>query len=246
MAGGIGFRPLAKMIILPAKGVGIPFVAMYNPSTVSFQRGQAMVKKDTTQVIKGEDVVTETKALDQTSLTVELFFDGTGASPPMGISTIGGAAGKAAGAVMSAVGVEALITLFFNSTLDVTKKEHTTKDIKVIWGAGLFLRCKLQSANVTYTLINRLGLPLRATISATFTSAGDSSLLSAILSKFQSPDVTKTYLVKSGDTIYNIAKEEYDDESFYLQIAQANDLKNYRKLVPGQTLILPPIKQDEI
>lgn len=241
---GLGFKPLAKLIILPAKGAGIPFVAMYNPTTMSFQRGQDNVEKHTTQTING--VVVETKTINAPTFSVELFLDGTGASPPMGIPAIGGAAGTAAGVIISAIGVDALINLFFKSTLKVEGATHTTKDVKLIWGAGLFFRCKLQNATVNYTLINRLGLPLRATISASFVASDDATIIGGLFDKLFSPDLTKTHIVKAGDTIYNIAKEEYDDESFYLQIAEANDLKNYRKLTPGQTLILPPIKQDEV
>lgn len=239
----IGFRPLAKLMILPAKGVGVPFVAMYNPTSLSFQRGQSNVPKFTTQTING--VTVETKTVNAPNLRVELFLDGTGASPPMGIPTIGGAIGKAAGVAVSAIGVDALISLFFKSTLKVEGKTHTTKDVKLIWGAGLFFRCKLEDATVNYTLINRLGLPLRATISASFIASDDATLVTGLIDKLFSPDLTKTYTVKAGDTLYNIAKEEYEDESFYLQIAQVNSLKNYRNLTPGQTLILPPFKKDE-
>jgi nucleoid-associated protein YgaU len=87
-------------------------------------------------------------------------------------------------------------------------------------------------------LFNQLGQPLRAKVSATFLEVPKPPAK-------QSPDLTKIHLVTAGDTIYNIAKAEYDDESFYLQIAQANDLKNYRKLVPGQKLVLPPIAKTE-
>jgi nucleoid-associated protein YgaU len=245
---GLGFRPLAKLMILPTGGeVGVPFVAMYNPTTLSFQRGQELTPKFTTVKVEGKDVVVESKNDNPETLNIELFFDGTSASPPMGIPGLGnlGPVGAAAAVAISAVGVDALITLFFKS-LGISRKDHTSKVVKLVWGAGLLFRCKLQSATVNYTLINRLGLPLRATVSASFVASGDEKLLASLISRLQSPDVTKTHIVKAGDTLYNIAKEEYDSESFYLEIAKANDLKNYRKLKPGQILILPPIKQNEV
>ncbi|HEU4718961.1 MAG TPA: LysM domain-containing protein, partial [Bacteroidia bacterium] len=83
--------------------------------------------------------------------------------------------------------------------------------------------------------------PLRATLSASFIQVPFAGNDRASLS-WQSPDITKLHLVTAGDTIYNIARNEYGSESYYLQIAEANDLKNYRRLVPGTQLILPPVK----
>jgi LysM repeat protein len=244
----LGFKPLAKIMIVPVPaGSAPPFIAMYNPPTLSITRSQTNTSKSTTQT--GEPLI-ETLFVDPATLTIDFFLDGTGASPPMGIPTLGNlgdggaAVGKALGVAVSAVGVELLIKLFFKTTLEVDNSKHNTRVVKLIWGAGLLFRCKLQSYTITYSLINRLGLPLRATISATFIEDKDPNELS--INNLQSPDLTKLHTVKAGDTIYNIAKKEYDSESFYLQIAEANDLKNYRKLTPGQKLILPPIKQDEV
>jgi hypothetical protein len=123
----------------------------------------------------------------------------------------------------------------------VNPQTHQSNYLKLIWGAGFRFNCKLATASVKYTLFNQLGQPLRATIKATFTEiAGNKEK-----SRLQSPDLTKVHLVKAGDTIYNLAEKEYGSESYYLQIAQANDLINYRKLTPGQTLVLPPIAKIE-
>lgn len=250
----IGFRPLAKLIILPLKDdkvSGIPFVAMYNPTSISIQHSQDFAPKKNAGVTPtDQEAPVEVKSLANKSFSIDLFLDGTGASPPMGSPTLGNlgplgsAIGTAAGVAVSAVGVEALIDLFFKTTIEVKADTHNTNEVKLIWGAGFLMNCRLQSATVNYTLINRLGLPLRATISASFL-ATKSSGLGTLASLLFSPDLTKLHTVKAGDTIYNIAKNEYDDESYYLQIAQANDLKNYRRLKPGMQLILPPIKKDE-
>lgn len=240
----IGFRPLAKLIILPLDAetgipTGIPFVAMYNPTTFSFTKSQETTQKP----LKNTDgSANEFNYNPNQTISLQLFFDGTSASPPMGIPV---PSNEAASIAVASVGVEALITLFFQCVYDIRTKFHSPASVRLIWGAGLFARCKLQNATVNYTLINRLGLPLRATIDATFLTDVDDKVRASLIDKFTSPDVTKVHTVKAGDTIYNIAKNEYEDESYYLQIAQANDLKNYRRLKPGMQLILPPIKKDE-
>lgn len=250
----IGFRPTAKLII-KAEGIAIPYVAMYNPTTFSMSHGQNLIEKTvignsgTADNTPGKPATnSETNASGSTvartstnnpTLNLDLFFDGTGASPAMGAPSLG-AVGNA---ITSAVGVEALIDLLLATLFKINSETHDARQLTLIWGAGLLFKCKAQTATVNYTLINRLGLPLRATVNVSFVGDKDPKL--NFLSKLFSPDLTKLHTVKAGDTIYNIAKKEYDDESYYLQIAQANDLKNYRRLKPGMQLILPPIKKDE-
>ncbi|MBN2823980.1 MAG: LysM peptidoglycan-binding domain-containing protein [Campylobacterales bacterium] len=56
----------------------------------------------------------------------------------------------------------------------------------------------------------------------------------------KSSAATQTVTVKSGDTIYKIAKKVYGDSKLYKKILQANKIKNNRNLKIGQKLIIPP------
>ena len=53
---------------------------------------------------------------------------------------------------------------------------------------------------------------------------------------------SRTYTVKSGDTLSKIAKEMYGDAGKYTQIFEANQpmLKDPDKIYPGQVLRIPP------
>lgn len=235
-------KALAKLTIIPFLNkkpwiipAGVPFVAMYNPSTFSTQHSQSYVDKANTD---GVEAITEFKRTINRTISVQLLLDATGASPAGGV--VGAALSKAAKTVGS---VDVLIANFFLTTQSPNPKSHRPNFLRVIWGAGLFFECTLQSATVTYTLFDRLGRPLRATINATFRKCNTPLGISKIKNFFSSPDVTKTYTVKAGDTIYNLAQQEYGDDSFYQQIAIANNLKNYRRLTPGQVLVFPPIKK---
>lgn len=241
-----GTKALAKLTIIPFAikddkpsftPAGLPFVAMYNPSSFSKTNNQELIPKANSS---GTQVPLEFKQSTNESITVTLLLDATGASPGSGF--IGSALSKTA---QTLGGVDVLIAAFFATTKLPNPKTHQPNFLRIIWGAGLFFECQLTTATVTYNLFDKTGRPIRASISATFTEFATASFLAKIKNFFSSPDVTKTYVVKAGDTIYNLAHEEYGDESFYLQIAEANDLKNYRRLVPGQTLIFPPIKQNE-
>lgn len=270
-------RALAKLHIIPYSDsnfknrTGSKFWAIYNPTTFTMSRAEGLIPKYSAGKPLGE---IEYLFSENRSLKVDLFIDGTGASPPLGVplgsafglagNAIGGSEGAigalvaqaGAQALLSAVTVTKYINYFFEmvsgpGTVSVTEKDkteptvnptsHAPNFLKIIWGKGLRFYGQLQNATVAYNLFNQLGQPLRATITATFIEVP----APPNKSKLQSPDLTKIYQVKAGDTLYNIAKKEYDSESFYLQIAQANDLKNYRKLVPGQRLILPPIAKTE-
>ena len=52
---------------------------------------------------------------------------------------------------------------------------------------------------------------------------------------------TKTYTVKSGDTLSKIAKEHYGDANAYMKIFNANNdqLTDPDKIKPGQVLKIP-------
>lgn len=235
-------KALAKLTIIPFLNkkpyivpAGVPFVAMYNPSTFSTQHNQVLIDKTKTD---GVETTTEFKRTINQTINVQLLLDATGASPAGGV--VGLALSKAAQAVGS---IDLLVANFFLTTQSPNPKSHNPNILRVIWGAGLFFECTLQSATVTYTLFDRLGRPVRATINATFRKINTPTAIAKIKNFFSSPDVTKTYMVKAGDTIYNLAQQEYGDDSFYQQIAIANNLKNYRKLTPGQVLIFPPVKK---
>ena len=49
----------------------------------------------------------------------------------------------------------------------------------------------------------------------------------------------KTYTVKKGDTLWNIAKKELVDGTRYKEIAKLNNIANPNKIYPGQVFRLP-------
>jgi nucleoid-associated protein YgaU len=238
-------KALAKLTIIPfaadkngnIKPAGVPFIAMYNPSSLSRQNSISLVEKNTSDGVKSP---LEFKSEGNEVLDINLFLDATGASPAGGL--VGATLSKTAKALH---GVDLLVANFFATTKLPNPKTHEPNVLRLIWGAGLFFECQLESATVAYNLFDRTGRPLRATISAKFKEYATQSAISKIKNFFSSPDVTKTYIVKAGDTIYNLAETFYEDESFYLRIAEANNLKNYRRLTPGMTLILPPVQKVE-
>ncbi len=117
---------------------------------------------------------------------------------------------------------------------------HRPNYLAVLWGT-FYLNCVMTSLNVTYNLFDADGSPLRAKVTCGFLerlkpgSGGRSSRL-------ESTDLTKQQMVKEGDILPLIAKNNYNDSSYYMQLAKVNRLKNFRQIPAGTTLILPPMQ----
>ncbi len=104
----------------------------------------------------------------------------------------------------------------------------------------------LQSLNQRFTLFLADGTPVRAVLSCTFRQwRGDK--LEALLADKKSADVTKTRIVRRGDTLSNIAAEELDDPTLWRVIAEANHIDNPRNMAPliGRPLIIPALRKEQ-
>jgi Contractile injection system tube protein len=119
---------------------------------------------------------------------------------------------------------------------------HRPNYLKVNWGKLQIKRCVLKSASIAYKLFKPSGIPLRAVITANFTDNSDDKTRQAI-SQDQSPDLTHVRLVKAGDTLPALCLQVYDDPSYYLDVARANQIDNFRKLKPGDKIFFPPLEK---
>ena len=82
----------------------------------------------------------------------------------------------------------------------------------------------------------------RPVITATFTDNSDDKTRVA-LAQDHSPDLTHVRLVKAGDTLPAMCFKIYGDPRFYLEVARANGLDNFAKLVPGTRVFFPPLQK---
>jgi len=57
----------------------------------------------------------------------------------------------------------------------------------------------------------------------------------------RSPDRTRTWVVRTGDRLDQIARREYGDPRHWRVLAEANGLERTRALQPGQVLLLPSL-----
>jgi hypothetical protein len=135
----------------------------------------------------------------------------------------------------------------FYQAVGYSGTQHRTNYVRIKWGRLALMRFdpdvfdgSLKSAQIQYKMFKSDGTPLRAIITATFTEAiSDEAAESR--DNNSSPDLTHVRRVKEGDTLPALTREIYGDFRYYLEVARANQLSNFRQLTPGDTIFFPPL-----
>jgi len=117
---------------------------------------------------------------------------------------------------------------------------HEPNYLMLSWGTLVF-KCKLTSLNISYTLFQSDGTPLRAKLSAAFEGAISADDI-ATEADNQSPDLTHFIEIKEGDTLPLLCYRIYGDSNYYVEVAKYNNILNFRNIAPGTKLYLPPLK----
>jgi Contractile injection system tube protein len=213
-----------KIIATDENGIpalGIPFIAMFNPDSFTIHEDVEWNSK-TAIAKQGSDP--KYVKIKPRSFTIEFMLDGTG------VNTNG-----------VKIPVTAQVALFRAATTNVRGNIHRPPYLMVQYGTFINT-CILVSSDVTYTMFDMFGLPIRAKISASFTERVIAGL-SDVLGMLSSPDLTHRVHVKDGDLLPLLTYKTYKNQHYYLQVARFNKEKNFRKLEPGRELMFPPISK---
>ncbi|MEP7377640.1 MAG: hypothetical protein ABI675_29820 [Chitinophagaceae bacterium] len=208
-----------KIVPVTANGVPIPvpFIAMFNPETFTVSEGVCWNTKTPINGSGADAVYVRTMPR---SFSLEFTLDGTGVNT---------------GGVK--IPVTEQILLFRLVTTKIVAAIHRPAYLMVQYGTFISI-CSLKSSAVTYTMFDKYGIPIRAKVKADFiertTKAG------SVLNMLSSPDLTHRVQVKEYDLLPELTYKIYNNQDYYLQVAKANRLKNFRKLKPG-ILVFPPI-----
>lgn len=109
---------------------------------------------------------------------------------------------------------------------------------RIQWGEGLKpMGVILESVQATYTLFAPNGIPLRARVNLSMREFVSPKRRSEELGATGSR--TRTRFLKRGDTLANIAAEEFGDPALWRRLADANRLLDPRRLEPGVILLVP-------
>jgi hypothetical protein len=117
---------------------------------------------------------------------------------------------------------------------------HEPRHFKLVWGEHSIFKGRVVALSLVHKLFNSNGTPIRAVAKVTFKSSIEEEKRAAKEDK-HSPDLRTIRLVKIGDTLPNLCYQIYGEPRYYLQVAAANSLNDFRNLVPGSRVTFPPI-----
>jgi phage tail protein X len=137
--------------------------------------------------------------------------------------------------------IAADIDHFKKFLMDYDGNIHEPRFFKLVWGTDLF-KGRCSGLNIAYKLFNPDGAPIRAVCKVTLKEATEEERR-VLEQQDNSPDLTHYRVVKKGDTLPWMCYHIYGDPSYYLQVAAANGLTDFRNLVVGDELFFPPIEK---
>ena len=201
-----------------AHQVGQPFVAMMNPETYAIDKKMEFNLKQG-HGTSGHQPKFELKLPEEMSF--EFLFDNTG--------IIDG---------QPSTNLTQKIDDFSELLMGYNGSTHEPKFFKLVWGTLLF-KGRCTALNIAFKLFNPDGAPIRAICKVTFKEMKEEKLRVAQEDN-HSPDLTHYRIVKKGETLPMMCFLIYGDARYYLEVARANKLINFRKLNIGDELFFPP------
>lgn len=186
-------------------------------------------------------------------LSLKLIFDNSGVYETLPVGIIGAASSAVDGIKnknrLSQAFIDAKdrnsvykkVNKFLELTNYMDGSIHQPKFLKVEWG-DLIFDCRLESVDIKYTLFNRSGQPIRAELDTKF--VGDIQDSKRIRKeKKSSPDLTHQRTIHAQDKLPLMAHKIYNTPDYYIELARANKLNNFRKLRVGEIINFPPVRE---
>lgn len=132
-----------------------------------------------------------------------------------------------------------VLTLPLTGLMDVRRETHAPARLLFLWGSLAF-PCVLDSLTQRFVQFTPVGTPVRCQLSVTLRE--DQTLAELVAgTPLESPDRTKTHLMRDGDSLPRLAAEHYDDPTLWRVIATANAIDDPLHVTTGTVLILPPL-----
>jgi len=198
---------------------GASFEVMLNPSNYSHTYSIAYNKKEALGQLASD---TKFSGIKPEKVSFDIVIDGTGVVELAGDDV--------------KTQVKALTDIVYK----YDGNNHEPNHVRVLWGSLIFFG-RLESMDVEYTLFKPSGEPLRAKVKLAF-AGFMSKEEEALRANRSSPDLSHRIEVKAGDTLPALCYRVYKDSSYYLEVAKANNITNFRDIAPGSTLHFPPLR----
>ncbi len=204
------------------------FEAMYNPDSFTQDYGIVYSRRQALNSSDREQMYGHSESQRQ---NLTLLLDGTG------VDSIG---------ILRPTlkSVRERVTEFLDLAYRMNGDTHEPNFLLLKWGKDMSFSCRLEQVSISYTSFDRGGDPLRAVLEVQLIS--DEEVAKRVGGEGKnSPDVTHSRIVKAGDTLPLLAREVYGSADYYLLLARANELDNFRDLQPGQVIVFPPLDAAE-
>ena len=123
---------------------------------------------------------------------------------------------------------------------------HAPRPLQFIWGTlDEPFDCVLESVTKKFTMFRSdmgpdQAIPVRARL--TIRLKEFKTGLNERERALSSPDKTKLYIIKQGDSLWEIANKEYGNPMLWRYIAEKNNIDNPRIIEAGRGLIIPPVE----
>lgn len=206
--------------VLDDNNVGTAYTVMYNPNNIAVK---FTVDRDDKQADGETSAPMKFKRIAPQDYSFEFVIDGTGAN----------------GEPKKDVPQET--ANFLSTVYYMNGDQHQPNYLKILYGS-ILLKCVLKSVDITYNLFGQDAKPLRAKVNASFTSCLDQQL-SEMINNRSSPDLTHVRKLKRSDKLIGMSNELYKNNTYYLEVARANNLDTFRNLPEGTEVFFPPISK---
>ena len=194
------------------------FTAMFNPAKYNLKYE---IEYDKKGAAGSSPPAPKFSNMKQQELSLEFFLDCTGVENEEGVF------------------VDQKVEDFLKLCYKFEGSKHKNNYLRIVWSYLVF-DSVLKDADVAFTLFRSDGRPLRAKITAKFLGfVNDTKRVLA--DKAQSPDITHYRVVQDKEKLPLLAQRIYEGNQYYLDVAKANGLVNFRKLKTGQQLYFPPL-----
>lgn len=208
---------------LSVSAMGVPYsiyIAMFNPEKFS---DTIHINYQPDEAAGSTGSIQNFNQIPPRSFTFDFLIDGTGAAGEKRIV--------------------ALDIELFKYTVGYVGTTHRPTFLILHWGTFL-VRCIIKSYTINYTLFNSLGIPLRATINATFEEYVTPELEERI-NFLSSPDVTHERTVTAKDRLDLMSYHIYKTPKYYMELAKVNNLNQFRKLQESEKIFFPPVEKNK-
>jgi hypothetical protein len=236
--------PLLKLTIIPFSetrlGVlgppsGPPFIAQFNPETYTDTVEFALDDKEPAAGATSKEA--RFHNIRPKKFSFELLLDGTGAAPePMGLGFL-----PVAPPPVPPLGLSVVAQLeLFKLTVGFRGETHRPSFLLLLWGR-LVAMTAIEGYSVAYKMFAPSGLPIRATLSASFREHVPANL-EAAMKNLASPDVEHGHVMTGADHLTRVVHGVYRSARHTVDVARANGLDTIRKVAPGRAIYLPPLE----